>query len=216
MSYLICTKCKTYYQLEPGESRTDYNDKCSCGAKLRYVENLDIVDPGWRPVQFEKKPSKKEILKEKIQVITSIPKDIKNRLFQLKNNLHYRLQSRRNWNHNPNYGPQNMGIASLLNELNLKNIRWEVVLPAALAISAIYAFTTGIFTLLILLILVGVGYLFNNQVIGVKNGLITGAISFFLGSLLTGSFLFLIPLTIVGAINGAVCAWIGGYLKTRI
>ena len=216
MGYLICGKCKSYYQLQTGKSKKDYNDKCSCGAKLRYVENLDIVDPSWRPVQLEKKPTKKEILKEKIQVITSIPTHIKNRLIQLKNNLQYRLQSQRNWNHNPNYGPQNVGIASLLNELNFKNIRWEVVLPAALAITAIYAFTTGIFTLLILLILVGVGYLFNNQIVGVKNGLITGAISFFMGSLLTGSFLLLIPLTFLGAVNGAVCGWIGGYLKTRI
>ncbi|MDI6644173.1 MAG: MFS transporter [Methanobacteriaceae archaeon] len=216
MSYLICGKCKTYYKLEPGESRKDYMDKCRCGAKLRYVENLDIVDPNWRPVQFRKKPTKKEVLKEKFQVITSIPTNIKNRLIRFKNNLQYRLQRQRNWNHSPNYGPQNVGMASILNELNLKNIRWEVVLPAALAITAIYAFTTGIFTLLILLILVGLGYFFNNQVLGVKNGLITGAISFFMGSLLTGSYLLLIPLTIVGAINGAVCGWIGGYLKTRI
>jgi hypothetical protein len=191
-------------------------DKCSCGAKLRYVGNLDIVDPNWRPVIIKKKPTKKEILKNKVQSLFSIPINIKNSLIRFKNNLQYCLQNRQNWNHNPNYASQTGNINSIINELNFNNIRWTVVIPAALAITAIDAFTQGIFTLLILVILVAVGYLFNDRIIGIKNALITGAISFFFGSLLTGSFLLLIPLTIVGAINGAVCGWIGGYLKTRL
>ena len=216
MSYLICSKCKSYYKLESCESNKDFMDKCSCGAKLRYVGNLDIVDPNWRPVIIKKKPTKKEILKNKIHSLSSIPLNLKNSLIQFKNNLQYRLQNRQNWNHNPNYASQTGNINSIINELNFNNIRWTVVIPAALAITAIDAFTQGIFTLLILVILVAVGYLFNDRIIGIKNALITGAISFFFGSLLTGSFLLLIPLTIVGAINGAVCGWIGGYLKTRL
>jgi len=178
--------------------------------------NLDIVDPNWRPVIIKKKPTKKEILKNKVQSLFSIPINIKNSLIRFKNNLQYCLQNRQNWNHNPNYASQTGNINSIINELNFNNIRWTVVIPAALAITAIDAFTQGIFTLLILVILVAVGYLFNDRIIGIKNALITGAISFFFGSLLTGSFLLLIPLTIVGAINGAVCGWIGGYLKTRL
>jgi ABC-type uncharacterized transport system permease subunit len=52
-------------------------------------------------------------------------------------------------------------------------------------------------------------------IIGIKNAVVTGAISFFLGSLFTGSFLYLIPYIILGVINGAVCGWIGGYIKTK-
>ncbi|AXV36702.1 MAG: MFS transporter [Methanobacterium sp. BRmetb2] len=216
MGYLICNKCKSYYKLRSGESAKNFVDQCDCGGKLRYVKNLDIVDPQWRPVQLKKKPTKKEILKNKIHSLSSIPLNLKNSLIQFKNNLQCRLQNRQNWNHNPNYASQTGNINSIINEINFNNIRWTVVISAALAITAIDAFTQGIFTLLILVILVAVGYLFNDRIIGIKNALITGAISFFFGSLFTSSFLLLIPLTIVGAINGAVCGWIGGYLKTRL
>jgi hypothetical protein len=83
-----------------------------------------------------------------------------------------------------------------------------------MAITLILTINQGILTLLIFILLVAVGYLFNNPLIGTKNAVVTGAISFFLGSLITGSFLYLIPFTILGAINGAVCGWIGGYIKT--
>ena len=106
-------------------------------------------------------------------------------------------------------------LNSIINELNFNNIHWILVIPVALVITLILTFTHGIFTLLNFLLLAAVGYLFNDQIIGTKNAIITGAISFFLGSLLTGSFLYLIPFTILGAINGAVCGWIGGYIKTR-
>ena len=105
---------------------------------------------------------------------------------------------------------------SLMNELNFHNIRWVLVIPIAIVIAIIFTITHGIFTLLIFVLLAVVGYLLNDQIIGTKNAIVTGAISFFLGSLFMGSFLYLIPLTILGAINGAVCGWIGGYIKTRI
>jgi hypothetical protein len=40
MGYLICDKCRGYYELQKGESAEDF-DKCQCGGKLRYVNNLD-------------------------------------------------------------------------------------------------------------------------------------------------------------------------------
>ena len=106
-------------------------------------------------------------------------------------------------------------INSIKNELNFYNIQWLLVIPVSIVIAIIYTITQGIFILLIFILLAAVGYLFRNQVIGTKNAMVTGAISFFLGSLITGTFLYLIPLTILGAINGAVCGWIGSYIKNR-
>lgn len=40
MGYLICEKCRGYYELQEGESPEEF-DKCLCGGKLRYVENLN-------------------------------------------------------------------------------------------------------------------------------------------------------------------------------
>ncbi|MGZ7119419.1 MAG: hypothetical protein ACXVH2_06900 [Methanobacterium sp.] len=80
MGYLICGKCKSYYKLQSGESAKDFVRKCDCGGKLRYVDNLDIVDPHWKQISLRKKPAKKEILKNRIQ---SIQMNIKNRLHQL-------------------------------------------------------------------------------------------------------------------------------------
>lgn len=215
MGYLICVKCKSYYKLQKGEQAKDFVDYCACGGQLRYVQNLDIVDLHWKPVFISKKITRKEILKKKIQSLRSIPKKLKASLFRFWNNFRGRFQrpSYGNTYYNSPYG-RGLGLESIKNELNLNNIRWTAVIPVALAITFIFTFTQGIFTLLIFALLTLVGYLFNEQVLGIKNALITGVISFFLGSLLTGSFLYLIPLTLLGAINGAVCGWIGGYLKT--
>jgi hypothetical protein len=38
MSYLICTKCKRYYKLQPGEYPEDFMDRCACGGKLIYSD----------------------------------------------------------------------------------------------------------------------------------------------------------------------------------
>jgi len=167
-----------------------------------------------------KKSTRKEILRNKIQSAFSDPRmDLKNRLVSsLQNIFGKQIYNAQNWNRTKKspYGMDKGFINSVLNELNFYNIRWTLVILVTIAITLILTITHGIFTLLIFILLVAVGYLFNNQIIGTKNAIVTGAISFFLGSLFMGSFLYLIPLTILGAINGAVCGWIGGYIKTRI
>jgi hypothetical protein len=220
MGYLICVKCKSYYKLQSGESAKNFVGKCDCGGKYRYVENLDIVDPNWKQVSIRKKSTRKEILRNKIQSSFTIPRmDLKNRLIQFfQNKFGKQIYNAQNWNRTKRspYGTDRGFINSLVNELNFYNIQWILVIPVALAITIILTITHGIFTLLIFILLVAVGYLFKDQIIGTKNAIITGMISFFLGSLLTGSFLYLIPFTLLGAINGAICGWIGGYIKSRV
>ena len=218
MGYLICGKCKSYYELQSGESVKDFARECKCGGKLRYVENMDIVDPGWKPTIIPRKSTRAEILRKQLKSISSLPRDLKYRLSGFWNRLRYRFQNVQNWNNTQgthgNYYDYGMNpLNSLRNELNLKNIRWVLVIPVIAVITLILTFTPGILTLLTFILLAALGYAFNNQILGIKNALIAGAISFFLGSLFTGSFLLLIPFTILGAINGAVCGWIGGYLK---
>ena len=215
MGYLICTKCKGYYELQPGESFKDYAGGCDCGGKIRHVENLDIVDPQWRQITIPKKKT----AGEKIKSAFTLPNwNIKNRINQYTQNLRYRMDRTRN-QRTMHKNPQGMNpgdINAILNEVNFNNIRWTIVVPVIIIITLIMAYLPGIYTLLTLLLLVALGFLFDNQIIGAKNALIAGAISFFLGMLLSGSFLLIIPYAILGALNGAVCGWIGGYLKTRI
>lgn len=45
MGYLICDKCKGYYQLQEGESPEDFSKNCECGGNLIYKENLDFNSP---------------------------------------------------------------------------------------------------------------------------------------------------------------------------
>ena len=42
MPYLVCTKCRGYYQLQEGESPDDFQDKCQCGGDLEYMESLSM------------------------------------------------------------------------------------------------------------------------------------------------------------------------------
>ena len=220
MGYLICGKCKSYYKLQSGESAKDFADECGCGGKLRYVENLDIVDPHWKQVSIKKKSTKREILRKKIQSLFSFHIiDLKNRLVQFfYNKFGKRIYKTQNYNriHRSPYGMETGFINSIISELNFHNIRWILVIPIAMVITIILTITQGILTLMIFILLAAVGYLFDDRIIGTKNAIVTGTISFFLGSILTSSFLYLIPLTILGAINGAVCGWIGGYIKTII
>ena len=220
MGYLICGKCKSYYKLQSGESAKNFVDDCDCGSELRYVENLDFVDPNWKQVSIRKKSTRREILRNKIQSVISVQRmNLKNRLVQFfRNKFGKRIYNAQNWNriHKTPYRMETGFINSIKNELNFYNIQWTLVIPVAMAITIILTITQGILTLLIFVLLAAVGYLFRDQMIGTKNAIVTGAISFFLGSLFTGSFLYLIPLTILGAINGAICGWIGGYIKTRI
>lgn len=220
MGYLICSKCKSYYKLQSGESAKNFVGNCGCCGEFRYVKNLDFVDPNWKQVSIEKKSTRREILRNKIQGLLSPRRmNIRYRLVQFfQNKFGKRIYNAQDWNrrHKSPNGMQTGFINFMLNELNFYNIQWTLVIPFAIVIAIIFTVTHGIFTLLIFILLAAVGYLFKDQMIGTKNAIITGAISFFLGSLFTGSFLYLIPLTLLGAINGAVCGWIGGYIKTRI
>lgn len=36
MGYLVCNKCGSYYELQPGEHPEDFDDKCKCGGNLEY------------------------------------------------------------------------------------------------------------------------------------------------------------------------------------
>lgn len=206
--------------MQSDESAKDFADNCDCGGKLRFVENLDIVDPHWKQVSIRKKTRKTEILRNKIQSILSVLRiDVKNGLIQLfSNKFGKRIYNARNQNriHRTPYGMGTGLINSIINELNFYNIRWILVIPVVMAITIILTITQGISTLIIFILLAAVGYLCDDVIRGIKNAVVTGAISFFLGSLLTGSYLYLIPLTLLGVINGAVCGWIGGYIKTKL
>lgn len=83
MGFLICSKCKSYYEMQSDESAKDFADNCDCGGKLRFVENLDIVDPHWKQVSISKKTRKTEILRNKIQSILSVLRIDVNGLIQL-------------------------------------------------------------------------------------------------------------------------------------
>ncbi len=219
MGYLVCSKCKSYYKLQSNESPKDFIDKCNCGAKLRYVENLDIVDPSWKQVSIRKKPTIKERLNKKSKSIFSLPEiNLKNRLNQFYyNNIGrhiYKARNQRRVHKNPQ-GMQFDLLNSMMNEFNLDNIKWFLVIPMTIAIILILVFTHGISLLLTFVLLVIIGYLSENMIIGAKNAIITGTISFLFGSLFIGSFLLIIPYALLGIINGAVCGLIGGYLKTK-
>ena len=43
MGFLVCDKCGGYYELQEGESPSDFTDKCECGGKLKYIENLKDI-----------------------------------------------------------------------------------------------------------------------------------------------------------------------------
>ena len=217
MGYLICGKCKSYYELQPGESAKDFINKCDCGGKLRYIENLDIIDPHWKPFIIRRKPTIKEIFNNKMQYLSSFRKiNLKNRLQQFYyNNIGKHINNNRNQYtiHNNPSGMQSDYMNSIRNELNFHNIQWILVIPAIIIITLILAYAHGILTLLTFILLIIVGYLSKNIVIGIKNALITGAIAYFLGALLTGSYLYLILYIILGIVNGVVSGFIGSYLK---
>jgi hypothetical protein len=217
VGYLICGKCKSYYKLQPGESAKDFIDKCDCGGKVRYIENLDIIDPQWKPFTIRRKPTIKEIIDNKIQSLFSFRRiNLKNRLEQFYYNYigKYISNNRNQYTiHRDPSGMQSGFMNSMRNELNFHNIQWILVIPAIIIITLILAFAHGILTLLTFILLIVVGYLSKSIIIGTKNALITGAIAYFLGTLLTGAYLYLILYIILGIINGVVCGFIGSYLK---
>jgi hypothetical protein len=40
MGYLVCNRCGGYYRLHEGESPDEFQDRCECGGKLEYYDNL--------------------------------------------------------------------------------------------------------------------------------------------------------------------------------
>jgi len=43
MPYLVCDKCRGYYELKEGENSDDFTDECDCGGKLIYSEHIEDV-----------------------------------------------------------------------------------------------------------------------------------------------------------------------------
>ena len=57
MDYLICNKCKNYYELQSGESPEDFELDCKCGGKLE-LKNIDAhksFTDGMPSIEFTKK-----------------------------------------------------------------------------------------------------------------------------------------------------------------
>ncbi len=40
MGFLVCSGCKGYYKLKPGESPNDFDDHCECGGRLLYEDSI--------------------------------------------------------------------------------------------------------------------------------------------------------------------------------
>ena len=57
MGFLVCDKCGGYYELQEGESPSNFTDKCECGGKLKYIENLKDIHR-----DTEEKPGKSKPL----------------------------------------------------------------------------------------------------------------------------------------------------------
>ncbi|TMS40632.1 MAG: zinc-ribbon domain-containing protein [Methanobacterium sp.] len=210
MGYLICGKCKSYYKLQPGESADDFIDRCNCGGKLRYAENIDIVNPDWKEAPISDICPKCGDKNPKGAIFCN------NCGIQIQN-YQNDSQTNRTSQSNRNKDQLETGfIKSIKNELNFDHINWTYVIPASLAIALMMMVPSGFFLIFIFIVLIVVGFLFKDKTIGTKNAFVTGAISFFLGSLVSGSFFYLIPVTILGAILGAIFGWIGGFIKTKI
>lgn len=61
MGYLICENCGGYYELQPGEYPDDF-EKCQCGGKLQYRENLEF-ETALPPIEsLKKEPDDSKII----------------------------------------------------------------------------------------------------------------------------------------------------------
>jgi|GEM_PF-1375839 hypothetical protein len=65
MGYLKCNKCGGYYELQPGENPSDFSNKCQCGGKLEYVENLNEGKASIKGVEDTDKQVKSESVDSK-------------------------------------------------------------------------------------------------------------------------------------------------------
>ena len=58
VAYLVCNKCKNYYELQSGESLEDFELDCKCGGKLVLKENIvaqNRFTEDKPPIKFTKK-----------------------------------------------------------------------------------------------------------------------------------------------------------------
>jgi hypothetical protein len=53
MGYLICKKCKSYYELKPGEKPEDFSCECECGAKIKFTKNFSDDKKEWEEFLIE-------------------------------------------------------------------------------------------------------------------------------------------------------------------
>ncbi len=53
MAYLICKKCKSYYELKPEEKPEDFSSECECGAKLKFTKNFNVNKKDWEEFLIE-------------------------------------------------------------------------------------------------------------------------------------------------------------------
>ncbi|HOI39238.1 MAG TPA: hypothetical protein PL168_00760 [Methanobacterium sp.] len=77
MTYLVCEKCWSYYELQEGESIDDF-DSCECGGKLAFTDDYEIIKQVKKAI-LEKK-IKKAAFDRKVEGVTRFEKDaLKNR-----------------------------------------------------------------------------------------------------------------------------------------
>ena len=62
--YLVCNSCGGYYELQPGESWTDFDTQCECGGQLVHsaINSLVSSDSSLAEEEFEHKRYQLEIL----------------------------------------------------------------------------------------------------------------------------------------------------------
>ena len=110
------------------------------------------------------------------------------------------------------------------NSISLASIKWLLVLPIAFAIGLMGMASMGPNLLLIIILsLVGVGYLVKEPKPGALNGAITGIISFSIGALSKSLqnegfivFVSIIVFAISGLLFGVIFGALGGYIKKNM
>jgi len=82
--YLFCDECGKYYELQPGELPTEFDDKCDCGGNLRFVNSIEGLKED-KSVQTKQINQKSKISNEDKQLIKGqsiIPPIIKTNVFK--------------------------------------------------------------------------------------------------------------------------------------
>lgn len=55
MPYLVCEKCRGYYELQEGESKDEF-EFCQCGGNLKYINSIEDIDEPKNNAENPKKP----------------------------------------------------------------------------------------------------------------------------------------------------------------